>query len=94
MGFDKSNGKYYNSNIMIYTATITSQGQVTIPAPVRDFLDLSKSKRVNFVVKDKQIFIEPEPDILSLRGVFKTKKKIPFWKARKAFEEALGKGQV
>lgn len=33
-------------------------------------------------------------DILELRGIFKTKKRIPFRKVRKAFEEALAKGEV
>ena len=33
-------------------------------------------------------------DILSFEGIFKTKKKISSRKIRKAFEEALGRGEV
>ena len=38
--------------------------------------------------------VSHEKDILSFEGIFKTKKKIPFKKIRKAFEEALGRGEV
>ncbi len=79
---------------MLYPVTITSQGQITIPAKLRRELDLDKTKRLILKVEDKRIIAEPEPDFLSLRGVFKTKKKIPFRKARRAFEEALGRGEV
>ena len=76
---------------MIYSATVTSQGQVTIPAPIRKALGITKSKRVNITLDNKKAILEPEPDILDLYGVFKTKKRIPFKKAREAFGEYLAR---
>jgi len=79
---------------MFYPATVTSQGQVTIPAPVRKALGIAKSTRVNFTLEKKRAVMEPEPDILDLYGVFKTKKKIPYRKLRKMLDEAWAKGEV
>lgn len=79
---------------MLYPVTITSQGQITIPAKLRRELDLDKTKRLILKVEDQKLIAEKEPDILALRGVFKTKKRIPFSKARKAFEEAMARGEV
>lgn len=77
---------------MIYPATVTSQGQVTIPAKVREELGIQKKDRINFVVEKKgRVVVEPVPDILDLYGAFKTKKKIPFKVARKAFGEYLAR---
>ncbi len=74
---------------MIYSATVTSQGQVTIPAPIRKNLGINGS--VNFIIEKGRVFIEPVPDIFALRGIFKTKKKIQFRVARKAFGEYLAR---
>lgn len=79
---------------MMYSATVTSQGQITIPAKVRRQLKLDKRRNVIIETQGEKIVITPEVDILELRGVFKTKKKIPFKVARKAFEKALGRGEV
>ena len=79
---------------MFYPVTITSQGQITIPAKLRRELDLDKTKRLILKVEDQKLIAEKEPDILALRGVFKTKKRIRFWQARKAFEEAMARGEV
>lgn len=76
---------------MLYPVTITSQGQITIPAKLRRELDLDKTKRLILKVEDQKIIAEKEPDILALRGVFKTKKRIPFRVARKAFGEYLAR---
>jgi AbrB family looped-hinge helix DNA binding protein len=37
-------------------ATMTSKGQVTVPAPIRDILNLKKGSAVIFKVTDKGIF--------------------------------------
>lgn len=79
---------------MIYSATVTSQGQITIPVKIRRQLKLDKVKKVLLQVEGNKLIVEPEPDILALRGIFKTQKKIPFKVARKAFEKALGRGEV
>ena len=79
---------------MIYSATVTSQGQITIPAPVRKALGITKSKRVNFTLENKKAILEPEPDIMDFYGIFKTKKRIPYKKLRKILDEAWAKGEV
>lgn len=79
---------------MWYPVTITSQGQITIPAKLRRELDLDKTKRLILKVDGKKLVAESEQDILDLKGIFKTKKKIPFRKIRAAFEEAMARGKV
>ncbi|MBI2431019.1 MAG: AbrB/MazE/SpoVT family DNA-binding domain-containing protein [Candidatus Levybacteria bacterium] len=53
---------------MVYTVTITSQGQISIPAVLRRELGLDKSKRAIVSVEDKKIVIEPVKDFLELGG--------------------------
>lgn len=52
----------------MYTVTITSQGQITIPAKVRRQLNLDKSKKATVRVEDNKAIIEPVVDIMSLAG--------------------------
>lgn len=54
----------------MYTVSITSQGQVTIPAKVRKALGLKKGEKVNFFLEDGGVRMEPVPDLLSLAGAF------------------------
>ena len=44
---------------IIEMATMTSKGQVTVPAPIRDILSLKKGSTVIFKVTDKGIFFMP-----------------------------------
>jgi AbrB family looped-hinge helix DNA binding protein len=44
---------------LIEIATVTSKGQVTIPAPIRDIFSLKKGSTVIFKVTDKGIFFMP-----------------------------------
>ena len=44
---------------IIEMARMTSKGQVTVPAPIRDILSLKKGSTVIFKVTDKGIFIMP-----------------------------------
>lgn len=48
--------------------TITSQGQVTIPARFRRQLGLQKKSKAIVFIKDDQLIIKPEVDILELEG--------------------------
>ena len=59
---------------MVYTATITSQNQMTIPVEVKRLLNLDKTRKVNIEVSDGKMIVTPEPDIMSFYGIFKTKK--------------------
>ena len=53
---------------MIYTATITSQGQITIPAEVRRKLKLDKGQKINLILEDDRLYFELVPDLLELGG--------------------------
>lgn len=75
---------------MTYTVTITSQGQISIPAKFRHELGLDKSKQALVSMEDEKIIIEPIKDFLELEGAFKTKIKISSKMARQKFEEYLG----
>jgi len=44
---------------IIEIATMTSKGQVTVPAPIRDIFNLKKGSTVIFKVTDKGIFFMP-----------------------------------
>jgi antitoxin PrlF len=55
------------------TATLTSKGQVTIPKPVRDALQLHAGDRINFVVRDDGV-VEIRPatvDLKRLKGLLR-----------------------
>lgn len=53
---------------MLQFVSITSQGQITIPASFRRKLGLDKYPKATVEIKDKQIIIEPVPDLLTLAG--------------------------
>jgi len=44
---------------IIEVAKMTSKGQVTVPAPIRDILSLKKGSTVIFKVTDKGVFFLP-----------------------------------
>lgn len=79
---------------MTYTVSITSQGQISIPAPIRHKLDLNKSKKALISERDGKLFIEPVKDLLELKGVFKTNIKATSKATREAFENYLGSRAV
>ena len=60
------------------TATVTSKGQITIPAMVRTALGLESGSRVEFVQNDQgQFSIVPvTSSILELKGMLKKPKKL------------------
>lgn len=49
-------------------ARLTSKGQVTIPKPVRDALDLRAGDEVLFRVEDQRAVVAKTPDFLALAG--------------------------
>jgi AbrB family looped-hinge helix DNA binding protein len=53
---------------MTFTATITSQGQITIPAKIRKWIGLKKRQRVILTLKNNYVVLQPEPDIMELSG--------------------------
>ena len=60
---------------MIYNVSITSQGQISIPAQIRRELGLKKEGRALVSVEKGKIFVEPVKDLLDLVGSLKTNKK-------------------
>lgn len=53
---------------MTYIVTITSQGQISIPAVLRKELNLSLKDKALVKREGQRIIIEPIPDLLSFRG--------------------------
>lgn len=58
-------------------ATLTSQGQLTLPKAIRDLLGLKPGDRVSFrVQEDQTVVVEPETvDLRSLRGALKPRRQ-------------------
>ncbi len=53
---------------MIYTVSITSQGQISIPAKIRRQLGLSTKKKALISVEDGKMVVEPVKDFLEFGG--------------------------
>jgi len=79
---------------MIYTVSITSQGQISIPAPIRRKLGLNERKKAIVSEKDGKVVIAPVKDLLELKGSLKTKIKATPKQIREAFEEYLAQRPV
>ena len=58
-------------------ATLTSQGQLTLPKAIRDLLGLKPGDRVAFrVQEDQTVVVEPEVgDVRELRGALKSRRR-------------------
>jgi AbrB family looped-hinge helix DNA binding protein len=76
MDIDKSNGCHYNNGrYMLYTVSITSQGQITIPSQIRKLLGFSKKSKAVVFVDQNRMILKPVEDVLDLVGSIKTSKK-------------------
>ncbi len=53
---------------MIFPVTLTSQGQITIPAKARRELGFDKTKNLIAKTEDNKLILEAEPDLMSLSG--------------------------
>ncbi|MDO8570383.1 MAG: AbrB/MazE/SpoVT family DNA-binding domain-containing protein [Candidatus Daviesbacteria bacterium] len=73
----------------MYTVSITSQGQISIPVKLRRLLGLDKYNKAIISENAGKLIVEPVGDILSLGGTFKTKKRLPFRKIHEGFEQYL-----
>ncbi len=60
---------------MTYTVTVTSQGQISLPAKVRRSLGFTKTNKAILTVQSGKVTIEPVKDFLELGGSLKTSKK-------------------
>lgn len=79
---------------MTYFVSVTSQGQISIPAPIRKKIGLDKVKKASVRLEGNTILISPLPDIESLMGSLKTKKRFTHEEERAAFEDALARGEA
>ncbi len=74
---------------MIYTISITSQGQLSIPAKIRRELGFSKTNKAIVSVDKGKLTLEPVKDLLTLKGSLKTSIKANPKQLRKSFEKYL-----
>lgn len=82
---------------MSHIVSITSQGQITIPAKLRRNLGLKKKGRALVRSEEGKIIIEPVKDILELAGSLNyltNKKRYNPRKAREMFERHLARQAV
>ena len=59
---------------MQQVVSITSQGQITLPAAIRRLFGLDKFKKVLVRAQTNQIIIEPMTDFSKMAGILKNKK--------------------
>lgn len=59
----------------MYTVSITSQGQISLPAKIREEFGFKKASKAIISVQGGKVIIEPVGDLLSLKGSLKTDKK-------------------
>ncbi|HLC93970.1 MAG TPA: AbrB/MazE/SpoVT family DNA-binding domain-containing protein [Patescibacteria group bacterium] len=76
---------------MLYTATVTQKGQVTIPATIRKMLGVKPYGKVAFKKLDHLIVLTPATHFLTLKGSIKTKASYTDDTADKAMLEAVKK---
>lgn len=74
---------------MVYRVSITSQGQISIPAKLRRKIGLDKHKQALVTEKEGKIVVEPVKDFLELGGSVKTNIKATPRQIRRAFEQYL-----
>jgi len=58
---------------MNYLVSITSQGQISIPAPIRRELGLLVKRKALVTTDGQRVLVEPVEDLFSLAGAFKHK---------------------
>jgi AbrB family looped-hinge helix DNA binding protein len=71
-------------------ATITSKGQITIPAPVRKELNVSSGDRLEFINLGNGRFevVAVTREVTTLRGMFKSDKVVSTEEMNSAIESA------
>lgn len=74
--------------------SITSQGQISIPAKLRRELGLNTGKKALVSMENKKLLIEPVKDFLELRGSLKTDIKATPGQIREAFGKYLAQHAV
>lgn len=60
---------------MVYTVSVTSQGQISIPVTVQKKLGIRKNGKAFLKVEKNRLIVEPVPDFFELKGSVVTDKK-------------------
>jgi len=68
-------------------ATVSSKGQITLPAKIRLKLGIRSKDKVQFLVRGNQIVIKPLPSFRQLRGSLSPRKG----NQRKAMRDAVAR---
>jgi AbrB family looped-hinge helix DNA binding protein len=73
-------------------ATLTSKGQITIPAPVRAGMNVGSGDKIEFVNlgNGRYEVVAVTRDVTSLKGMFKTNKTISIENMNQAISDAAG----
>lgn len=79
---------------MVYTVSITSQGQISIPVALRRQLGLDKSRKALVTEEKGKLVIEPVKDLLELKGSLKTHIRATPRQIREAFGQYLAEEAV
>lgn len=74
---------------MVYTVSITSQGQISIPVKFRRELGLGNGRKAQVSMEDGNLVISPVRDLLELKGSLKTNIKATPRQIREAFGQYL-----
>lgn len=77
---------------MVYTASVTQKGQVTIPKAIRDQVGIKLRGVVQLQLKGSTIVIEPAKDILDLAGSVKAVPGKSALRAREYMENNYRRG--
>jgi AbrB family looped-hinge helix DNA binding protein len=56
---------------MAHIATVSSKGQITLPAALRKQLGIELGSQISFEADGKQLIIKPEKPISAYRGILK-----------------------
>lgn len=67
---------------------------MTIPVDIRRLLGLEKTRKAIVRADGGKLVVEPVRDILEFCGIFASKKKSSRAAERRAFEEALARGEA
>jgi|TARA_R110000868_G_scaffold385626_7_gene653591 AbrB family looped-hinge helix DNA binding protein len=73
-------------------ATLTSKGQITIPAPVRAGMKVGSGDKIEFIDlgRGRYEVIAVTRDVTTLKGMFKTNKTVSIENMNQAISEAAG----
>ena len=55
-------------------ATVSSKGQITLPAKIRSEFGIRSKDKIRFLVRDNEIIIKPLQSFRELRGTVKPRK--------------------